>query len=93
VPDSKILLAEMREARRNAELRLEEIRQQQKQGQCERAADKLHELVEKLAANYHELENAISERVQLSREVLNRWQNETRGIMREISRMQVLVPA
>jgi hypothetical protein len=53
----------------------------------------LHELVERLAANYHELENAISERVQLSREVLNRWQNETRGIMREISRIQLLTPA
>ena len=93
VPDSKILLAEMREARRKAELHLEEIRQQQQPGQCQRASDKLHELVERLAANYHELENAISERVQLSREVLNRWQNETRGIMREISRIQLLTPA
>jgi stearoyl-CoA desaturase (delta-9 desaturase) len=93
VPDSKILLAEMREARRKAELHLEEIRQQQQPGQCQRASDKLHELVERLATNYHELENAISERVQLSREVLNRWQNETRGIMREISRIQLLTPA
>ena len=93
VPDSKILLAEMREARRKAELHLEEIRQQQQPGQCQRASDKLHELVEKLATNYHELENAISERVQLSREALNRWQNETRGIMREISRIQLLTPA
>ena len=93
VPDSKILLAEMREARRKAELHLEEIRQQQQPGQCQRASDKVHELVEKLAANYHELENAIAERVQLSREALNRWQNETRGIMREISRIQLLTPA
>jgi stearoyl-CoA desaturase (delta-9 desaturase) len=93
VPDSRILLAEMREARRWAQLHLEEIRQQQQPGQCQRASDKVHELVEKLAANYHELENAISERVQLSRKALNRWQNETRGIMREINRIQLPNPA
>ncbi|MCF7667215.1 MAG: fatty acid desaturase [Akkermansiaceae bacterium] len=93
VPDSRILLAEMREARRKAELHLAEMREQQKAGDCQSASEKLHELVEKLAANYHELENAISERVQLSREALNRWQNETRGIMREISRIQLLSPA
>jgi SMC interacting uncharacterized protein involved in chromosome segregation len=83
----------MREARRKAELRLAELREQQKAGDCQSASEKLHELVEKLAANYHELENAISERVQLSREALNRWQNETRGIMREISRIRLLSPA
>ena len=46
----------------------------------------LNELVEKLTANYHELETAVTNRVQLSREVLNGWQNETRSLMRELRR-------
>ena len=44
-------------------------------------------MVERLAANYHELEKAVADRVQLSREALNQWQDETRAMMREIRRM------
>ena len=44
-------------------------------------------MVERLAANYQELEKAVADRVQLSRTVLHRWQTETRIIMRELSRM------
>ena len=35
----------------------------------------------------------VADRVQLSREALRDWQNETRGMMREISRMVATVPA
>jgi len=86
VPDSKILLAEMGEARRHAELELARLRKNGP-GPTQRAVDVLHEMAEKLTANYHELENALAERVQLSRAVLNRWQDETRSLMREMRRL------
>lgn len=85
VPDGRILLAEMGEARRRAQKHLAEMREQAP-GQAHRAADALHELVERLSANYHELEKSVADRVQLSREVLNGWQTETRNLMRELQR-------
>ena len=89
VPDGRILLAEMGEARRRAEQHLAEMREQPA-GPVHRAADKLHELVERLTLNYQELEKSVSDRVQISREVLNGWQHETRSLMREIRRTYTL---
>lgn len=86
VPDSKILLAEMREARVSAERHLKELLDKQPTV-ADRITDSLHEMVDSLAANYNELEKAVSDRVQLSREVLQEWQDETRATMREIRRM------
>ncbi|MEO8616659.1 MAG: fatty acid desaturase [Luteolibacter sp.] len=86
VPDSRILLAEMGEARRKAEKHLADVREQGTV-HAHTALDTLHELVEKLSANYHELEKAVSDRVQLSKEKLDHWQDETRSVMREIRRM------
>jgi stearoyl-CoA desaturase (delta-9 desaturase) len=82
VPDGRILLAEMGEARRKAQLHLAEI-------SAHTAAEAMHELVEKLSANYHELEKAVNDRIQLSRDVLNAWQDETRSLMRELRRLPV----
>ncbi len=92
VPDGRILLAEMGEARRRAQKHLAEMREQP-HGPANRAADALHELVEKLTANYHELEKSVADRVQLSREVLNGWQDETRSLMRELRRTYAKVSA
>jgi transposase len=86
VPDTKILLAEMREARLKAEKHLAELREHGP-GPAQRASDAVHEMVERMAANYHELEKAVADRVHLSREVLREWQNETRATMREITRV------
>jgi stearoyl-CoA desaturase (delta-9 desaturase) len=83
VPDGRILLAEMGEARRKAQSQLAELREYPA---AHRASDTLHEIVEKLTTNYHELEKAVADRVQLSREALNQWQNETRQLMREFRR-------
>lgn len=92
VPDSKILLAEMREARLSAEKRLAEVRQFGP-GPAQRAADAIHELVDRLSANYHELEKAIAGRVQLSKSALDRWQADTRAMLREVHRMAAAVTA
>jgi stearoyl-CoA desaturase (delta-9 desaturase) len=83
VPDGKILLAEMGEARRRAEEKLQEI--VAAPGYCQRTAEMLTQACEKLAANYRELEQAVSDRVQLSRDVLQNWQDETRMLMRQFS--------
>jgi stearoyl-CoA desaturase (delta-9 desaturase) len=92
VPDSKILLAEMREARIRAEKHLEELRSHGP-GPAQRVSDAVHEMVERLAANYHELEKALADKVHLSREALHQWQDETRDMMREIRRMMSALPA
>jgi stearoyl-CoA desaturase (delta-9 desaturase) len=91
VPDSKILLSEMGEAKRRAEERIHQIKATP--GYCQRTSEMLTQLYDKLAANYHELEQAVSDRVQLSREALQNWQDETRTLMREMSQLARLATA
>jgi stearoyl-CoA desaturase (delta-9 desaturase) len=96
VPDSKILLAEMREARLKAQQHLSDLQERGVTSTHEaalRARDAVNDIVERMSTNYHELETAVSDRVQLSREVLNQWQSETRAMMREVARMVDSVPA
>lgn len=77
VPDEKILLAEMSEARRRAALKTE---------QHESIAavfghqmhDMFHHLSERLAANCEALEKAMAEKVEISRHMINDWRRETR---------------
>ena len=92
VPDSKILLAEMREARLNAERHLQELLQHQP-GKAQRLNDAVYDMVDRLSENYQELEKACADRVQLSRDVLEQWQQETRQTMRELRRMASTIPA
>lgn len=91
VPDSKILLAEMREARHQAAEKISEI--EATPGYCERSLASLSQLSETLAANYLELEKAVSQRVQVSRENLRRWQQETRALMRQLSEESAVATA
>lgn len=101
VPDAKILLAEMHEARRRVNARIEELRAMpvadahgvahMASEAAHRAADALHELAEKLSKNYHELEEAVAQRVQLSREVMRDWQAETRALIRQLREKPVTV--
>jgi stearoyl-CoA desaturase (Delta-9 desaturase) len=92
VPDTKILLAEMREARLRAEKQLARLRGQGA-GSAERACEAVHEMVERLTANYHQLEKSIADSVQLSREALRDWQIETRAMMRDLKRFNHLARA
>jgi len=86
VPASRILLAEMREARALAEKRLLAL-DAHGPGPAQRASEALHEMVERLTANYHELEKAVADRVEISRQALRAWRNETREAVRQLSRM------
>lgn len=88
VPTSRILLAEMAEARRKADERLAKL--EASGTVCERARETIHEIVEQLSANYHELEKSISERVEMSRNGLARWRRETRQLVARLAEVRPL---
>lgn len=87
VPDSKVLLAEMAEAKIKARKQVEGMRGETP-AVSHRFADAAHEIAERISANYHELEKSMAEKVQLSKEALRELQYETRRMMRELSRMR-----
>jgi stearoyl-CoA desaturase (delta-9 desaturase) len=92
VPDTKILLAEMREARLRAEAQLKELGANGAASQCG-VYQSCQEMFDRLVANYHELENAVADRVQLSRDVLQEWQDQTRELMRQMRRLSSMSAA
>lgn len=84
VPDSKILLAEMREAHRKAASRMRSL--EQGQGKvCDKTLALMNELSASLTKNYQEVEKMLSDQVELSKQKMVYWQTETRRIMREFS--------
>lgn len=85
VSDEKILLAEMREARRQAE-RIAAM--EPETPLCTKATEILNNFSQRLAESYAELEQAISNKVEISRKALNQWQQETRELVRHIASMQ-----
>jgi len=92
VPDSKILLAEMRQARIVAEQNLARLQAHGSDTVLGLAA-LFHERVERMTANYHELEKAVQDCVQISRSKLRAWQNETRRMLRDLRRTVAALPA
>jgi stearoyl-CoA desaturase (delta-9 desaturase) len=91
VPDSKILLAEMGEARLRAEEKLAALNAAHPT-MTERAHVMLNELCEDLAKNYAELEKLVAQRVEVSKQTLVGWQQETRDLMKFVRSIR-LMPA
>jgi stearoyl-CoA desaturase (delta-9 desaturase) len=91
VPDSKILLAEMGEARLRAEEKLAALNAANPT-MADRAHVMLNELCQNIANNYAELEKAVADRVEVSRQTLLTWQAETRELAR-YARSIRLMPA
>ena len=87
VPASKVLLAEMAEARRQADARLSEIRETEATV-CARAMEAVNELIDKLSHNYHELETAMAQRVEMSRHVIEQWRRETRELVARLGELE-----
>jgi FtsZ-binding cell division protein ZapB len=81
----------MGEAKRRAAERITAI--QATPNYCKRTTEALTQAYEKLAANYHELEQAVADRVQVSRDALQNWQDETRALMQQISQLARLATA
>ncbi|BCX47413.1 fatty acid desaturase [Haloferula helveola] len=90
VPNSRVLLAEITEARRKAEAELARIAESHDAAWRESASEAIHHLLERLSATYHELEQAIANKVKLSREALGRWSDETREVMRHLGEIRAL---
>jgi stearoyl-CoA desaturase (delta-9 desaturase) len=88
VPHSKVVLAEMVEARRKAEEELARVANCEDPAWRESATAALHELVERLTRSYHELEEAASQKVELSRLALERWRNETAEALRHLAEIR-----
>jgi hypothetical protein len=83
VPDGRILLAEMREARAQAERRLAGLAAVGESGPSG-SGSTLHDRVRQLGVICDELEQAVRDRVELSRSTLERWRGETRSLLREL---------
>ncbi|MBU3666059.1 MAG: acyl-CoA desaturase [Chthoniobacterales bacterium] len=77
VPEEKILLAEMKETRRRADLQFDD-----KNAVAtvfgHQVQETLHHLSERLAANYAALEKAMTEQAEVSRKAIESWRKETR---------------
>lgn len=91
VPAAKILLAEMHEARRRAERKLQEpdgiVSVFGKQ-----AHEKLQDVAGRLAANYATLEKSMAEQVEISQKAINRWRKETREFAAWLSHLERALP-
>lgn len=88
VPDTKVLLAEMAEARRRAAHEMERLSEQEDHPLRERAIETLTMVMDRLSANYHELEKAMTDRVELSKKALRRWSRETREMLNHLSKIR-----
>ncbi len=91
VPAEKILLAEMTEARRRAELKLQQpdtvatvLGHQAQQA--------FAQLSERLAANYATLEKAVADQAEISRKAIARWRRETREFVALLSELERRLP-
>jgi len=80
VPAEVVLKAEMVEARRRAEEQLAALKERVP-NLSEKALEALHEMLDRMAANYHELETAMSQRMELSRRRIDEWRRETREML------------
>lgn len=87
VPDTKVLLAEMAEARRRADLELTRLKESGDHPLREKALEAMNALADRLSANYHELEKAMADRVELSRKALSDWSRETRETLNHLTRI------
>ena len=89
VPNSRILLAEMGEARRRTSEHLEKLA-----ASGVTVSDRSHqavvELLERATKSYHELESATSESVEMSKDKVAQWRRETSELM---SRLAKLTPS
>lgn len=93
VPEHKILLAQMDEARRKADAMREEIGAHEDPALRERASAILDGLTKQLSENYHEVEQAVANKVDLSKKALRNWSAETRIMVNQLGKMSRLIPS
>ena len=92
VPDEKILLAEMNEAKRRAALKTEH-HESIAAVFGQQMHEMFHHLSERLAANYAALEHAMAEKVEISRHKIEDWRRETREFAALLTDLERRLPA
>jgi hypothetical protein len=75
----------MAEARRRADLELARLKEAGDHPLRDKALEAMNALSERLSANYHELEKAMSDRVELSRKAIRKWSKETRETLNDLT--------
>jgi len=94
VPESKVVLAEMMEARRHADAELARLKSLGEHHPWrDKAIESANALVERLTNSYNELEAAMVGRVDLSRKALRRWTQETREVLDRLAEICKPLPA
>jgi len=94
VPESKVVLSQMMEARRHADAEIERLKSLGEHHPWrDKAIETAHALAERLTASYNELEAAMVGRVDLSRKALRRWTQETREVLDRLSELSKPLPA
>jgi len=94
VPESKVVLAEMMEARRHADAELARLKSLGEHHPWrDKAIESANALVERLTNSYNELEAAMVGRVDLSRKALRRWTQETREVLDRLAEISKPLPA
>lgn len=94
VPESKVVLAEMMEARRHADAELARLKSLGEHHPWrDKAIESANALVERLTNSYNELEAAMVGRVDLSRKALRRWTQETREVLDHLAEICKPLPA
>lgn len=97
VPDEKILLAELRETQRQAELKLAALKASRGSSSDPSpawtgAVEMLQEMADRVSRNYAELEAAASEGVRVSRKVLARWKAEAAEYLEKLAAIDEMAP-
>ncbi|MEM9081058.1 MAG: fatty acid desaturase [Verrucomicrobiota bacterium] len=92
VSQTRILLAEMAEARKRTESRLASLEASGAEV-CEKALAAVQDLQEKITHAYHEIEANAAQRIEVSREKINQWRAETNKLMERLSDLTPLPAA
>lgn len=94
VPAEKILLAEMTEARKQAEVRLSAPPSAWEEA-GHQAREMVAQLTTRVTESYHELEVAFAQKVEVSRQRMEEWRRETRELAGLLARLErrISVPA
>ena len=89
VSQTRILLAEMAEARRHTESHLASLEASGAK-LCETTLKTVKELQEKVTTAYHELEEQAAQRAEASRETITRWRSETQLLLERLAQLRAL---
>ena len=92
VPAEKILLAEMTEARKQAEEKLKAPATAWETAGLQ-AREMLDQMTARVVEGYHELEQALADRVEISKHRLEEWRRHTHELAGMLARLDRCLPA